>query len=140
MPRQNDPNRYDDLLDLPHPEPKTRPRMTRTDRAAQFSPFAALCGHGDAMAETARLTDQKIEPSEVQAAELNDAFVQIMAHIREKPRVQVTYFVPDARKEGGEYRMSEGCVRRIVGTERILELTDGTKIAFDNMLSIKTYI
>ena len=134
MQQNND--RYDDLLDLPHPDPQTHPRMSRHDRAAQFSPFAALSGHSEAMEETARLTDRKIEPGELQLAELNRAIAEIQAHLREKPQVQISCFVPDARKAGGEYRTIEGRVRRIAEAEQLLELTDGTKIPIDDILSI----
>ena len=64
-------HRYDDLLDLPHPVSQKHPRMSAHDRAAQFSPFAALTGHSAAMEETARLTDRKLELSELQLDELN---------------------------------------------------------------------
>ena len=37
-------HRYDDIIGLPHPEPKRHPRMSVADRAAQFAPFAALIG------------------------------------------------------------------------------------------------
>lgn len=135
--RQNDNDRYDDLIDLPHPYPQTHPRMSRRDRAAQFSPFAALSGHSAAMEETARLTDRKIEPNELQLAQLNAAIAKIQRHIVEKPQAQITYFVPDARKSGGEYRTVTGRVRRIAEAEQYLELTDGTKIPIDDILSIE---
>ena len=137
--RQNDDSRYDDLIDLPHPDPQTHPRMSRHDRAAQFSPFAALSGHSAAMEETARLTDRKIEPGEVQLAELNAAMAEIARRLPEKPQVQITYFVSDARKSGGEYRTITGRVRRIAEAEQHLELTDGTKIPIDDMLSIELH-
>ena len=50
---------YDDIISLPHPTSKRHPRMPIRDRAAIFSPFAALSGHGAAIAETARLTEQR---------------------------------------------------------------------------------
>ena len=55
---------YDDIINLPHPTSARHPRMSLADRAAIFSPFAALVGHGAAIEETARLTDQKIELTE----------------------------------------------------------------------------
>lgn len=58
---------YDDIIDLPRPKSKHEP-MPMSDRAAQFSPFAALTGYGDAIDETARLTDHRIELSEEERA------------------------------------------------------------------------
>ena len=51
--------KYDDMIHLPHPTSSRHPRMSMADRAAQFSPFAALTGHGAAISETARLTDRQ---------------------------------------------------------------------------------
>lgn len=55
---------YEDIINLPHHLSKTRPQMSILDRAAQFSPFAALTGYDDAIHETGRLTDEKIDLSE----------------------------------------------------------------------------
>ena len=129
-------HRYDDLLDLPHPVSQTHPRMSAHDRAAQFSPFAALTGHSAAMEETARLTDRKLEPSELQLEELNANLLYIQSHIREKPAVRITYFVPDARKSGGEYLSKSGRVRRIDEGAQTLLLTDDTRIPLDDILSL----
>ncbi len=130
-------HRYDDLLDLPHPDPRTHPRMSAHDRAAQFSPFAALSGHSAAMDETARLTDQKLEPSELQLEELNANLQSVLAHIREKPAVTITYFVPDKRKSGGEYQTIRARVRRIDEETQTLFLTDDTRIPLDDVLALE---
>lgn len=129
-------HRYDDLLNLPHPVSQTHPRMSAHDRAAQFSPFAALTGHNAAMEETARLTDQKLEPGEQQLEELNANLQAIQAHIREKPAVQITYFVPDARKSGGEYQTIHGRVRHIDEGTQTLFLTDDSRIPLNNILTL----
>jgi len=52
--RYNNPHRYDDIINLPHPEPKTRPRMSLQARAAQFAPFQALSGHAEMIKEAER--------------------------------------------------------------------------------------
>ena len=129
-------HRYDDLLDLPHPVSQKHPRMSAHDRAAQFSPFAALTGHSAAMEETARLTDRKLDLSELQLDELNANLQSIQTHIREKPSVSITYFVPDARKSGGEYLRIEGHVRRIDEETQTLYLTDDTRIPLDDIQSL----
>ena len=129
-------HRYDDLLDLPHPVSQRHPRMSAHDRAAQFSPFAALTRHSAAMEETARLTDRKLEPSELQLEELNANLLAVQAHIREKPAVRITYFVPDARKSGGEYQTISGRVRHIDEATQTLFLTDDTRVPLDDILML----
>ena len=129
-------HRYDDLLDLPHPVSQRHPHMSAHDRAAQFSPFAALTGHGAAMEETARLTDQKLEPSEIQLEELNANLSALQARMREKPAVQITYFMPDARKSGGEYLTVHARVRHIDESTQTLILTDDTRIPLDDILTL----
>ena len=57
---------YDDIINLPHPVSKTHPRMSMIERAAQFSPFAALTGYGDVVKEAGRWTEQKIELDETE--------------------------------------------------------------------------
>lgn len=129
-------HRYDDLLDLPHPVSQRHPHMSAHDRAAQFSPFAALTGHSAAMEETARLTDQKLEPSEIQLEELNANLSALQARIREKPAVQITYFMPDARKSGGEYLTVYARVRRVDEGAQTLILMDDTRIPLDDILTL----
>ena len=92
-------HRYDDLLDLPHPSSARHPRMPMTDRAAQFSPFAALTGYGEGILETARRTDERRELDDQEKAE--------------RPAVRITSFRPDRRKAGGAYLQREGRVRNI---------------------------
>lgn len=70
--------KYDDIIHLPHPEPARHPRMSRQNRAAQFAPFAALTGHEDAIRETARLTENKIQLNEDDAAKLNERIAKIL--------------------------------------------------------------
>lgn len=56
-----DTHRYDDIIHLPHHVSKVHPQMSRYDRAAQFAPFAALSGHGDAIKETQKLMEERME-------------------------------------------------------------------------------
>ena len=67
-------NDYDDIINLPHHVSSTRPQMSMIDRAAQFSPFAALTGYDAAIKETGRLTDEKIELDEEALSNLNMKF------------------------------------------------------------------
>ena len=131
--------KYDDILHLPHHVSPTRPRMTMAERAAQFSPFAALTGHDEAIRETGRVTVGKIELGEDEKAELDQKQRLLLAALErgEQPPVTVTYFQPDQRKEGGEYRTAAGAVKKIDEATGRLYLTDGTSIPFDALWKIE---
>ena len=90
--------KYDDIINLPRPESGKHPRMSLHDRAAQFSPFAALTGHSAAIDETARLTDRKLSLNEERQAELNRMWQYLMEKVKERPRLKITYFVKDEKK------------------------------------------
>lgn len=124
----NNTNRYDDIINLPHPEPTTRPRMTMENRAAQFSPFAALTGYDDATREEARLVDMKQELSEDMKDIIDAKLAVIEQHIKEQPEISVTYFQPDEKKTGGRYTTVSGNVRKLDGVEHVIIMADGTKI------------
>ena len=126
--------KYDDILDLPRPKSKHEP-MPMSDRAAQFSPFAALTGYGDAIDETARLTDRRIELSEEESAEL-DYKQQYLATL-DAPTVTVTYFVPDERKSGGAYVTHTGVLKRVDEVERMVVFKDGLRVPLDEVMDIK---
>ena len=96
-------NKYDKIINLPHHVSSTRPHMSMIDRAAQFSPFAALTGYDAAVRETARLTEQKIELDEYEKAALDQRILLLQEHLKELPEVTITHFVPDERKDGGKY-------------------------------------
>lgn len=106
------------------------------DRAAQFSPFAALTGHGAAINETARYTDRRPEPDEDMLNALNIRFHILSEHIDEIPQISVTYFIPDERKAGGMCVTETGIVRKIREYERILILDSGAEIPLDDILTI----
>ena len=95
--------KYDDIINLPHPDPYKRTRMSLYNRAAQFSPFSALTGHDDAIKETGRLTDGKIELEQDAVEDINRKLTWIKDNINSKPKVTITYFVPDESKSGGRY-------------------------------------
>lgn len=129
---------YDDILDLPHPTSTRHPRMPLSDRAAQFSPFAALSGHGAAIAETARLTDRRIELDEDTKAELDRKQKLLLALIAEQPEITVTWFQPDEKKEGGRYVTTTGRLKRIDEARRILRMADRTAIPLDAIMGIES--
>ena len=127
---------YDDIIELPHPTSTKHSRMPISDRASIFSPFAALTGHGDAIQETARLTEQKMELDEDAKAELDRRQAVLLEHIKEQPEVTIAWFQPDARKDGGAYLTTTGRLKKIDQVERRLFLLDGTKIPLDDVVWI----
>ncbi len=136
MTEERDMHRYDDIIHLPHHQSGTRPHMTLHDRAAQFSPFAALTGYDAAVEEAARLTEQKMELSEEEKAAIGAKLTEIKEHIKERPEVTVTYFVPDERKAGGTYVTVIGIVRRIDDFERVVVMQDQSRIRIDDIAAI----
>jgi len=129
---------YDVIIDLPHHVSATRPRMSMIDRAAQFSPFQALTGYGAAIQETGRLTDQRIELTEDSRAVLDRKQQLLLDNLADRPEVSVTYFVPDERKSGGAYVTVTGQVKKVDEFERLLILTEGTKIPLDDIPDIES--
>lgn len=129
---------YDDIIHLPHHVSKTRPQMSMEDRAAQFSPFAALTGYDAAIQETGRLTDEKVELGEETRAILDRKQRYLAEMIDTKPEITVTYFVPDEKKSGGAYSTVTGFLKRIDEYEREIVLTDGRKIQLDAVLDIES--
>ena len=133
---RSDPHRYDDMVELPHPASQHHPRMPMADRAAQFSPFAALTGHSAAIAETARLTDSHVELEEDEKARV-DARLQILReHLDEQPEVSITYFQPDGKKAGGAYLTATGRVKKIDEYEHAVVMRDMMTIPIDEIIQI----
>ena len=133
----DDPHRYDDMLELPHPVSKEHPRMSLYDRAAQFAPFKALTGYEDDVSEEARLTDQRIDLDENRIERL-DARLQLIAdHLAESPEIAITWFQPDMRKSGGAYRTVMGRVKNVDPTDHTLSLYDGTRIPIEDIYNLE---
>ena len=131
---------YDDIINLPHPTSKRHPRMPIRDRAAIFSPFAALSGHGAAIAETARLTEQKIELDEDTKAELDRRQAVLLEHMDERPELTVTWLQRDEKKDGGAYLTTTGRLKKLRELERSLVLTDGTEIPLEDVVTLESDI
>lgn len=126
-----DKHKYDDIINLPHHQSKTRNHMSMEDRAAQFSPFAALTGHDDAIEETSRLTDYKMELNEDAKEEVNKNLMYIYENINYEPKAKITYFVPDEMKNGGKYVTVTGIVNKIDKYTRTIIMTDMTEMGID---------
>ncbi|ARP50216.1 MULTISPECIES: hypothetical protein [Caproicibacterium] len=127
---------YDDIINLPHHISATRSHMTAIDRAAQFSPFAALTGYEAAIKETARLTDERVELDEYAKDALREKLQIITDRIKEHPEITITYFQPDAKKKGGAYVTAVGSAKKIDEYEQVVVMTDGTVIPIDETISI----
>ncbi len=131
-------HRYDDIIQLPHHVSQKHPPMAMIDRAAQFSPFAALTGLDATLRETARRTDQRIILDEYEQAALDDTLQAVRDALAKKqhPAVEICYFVPDDRKAGGAYRTAAGTVKKMAEFERLLFLEDGTAVPIQEILTI----
>lgn len=127
---------YDDMLHLPHHVSEKHPAMSVHDRAAQFSPFAALTGYDAAVQETARLTDRRIELDEGEKAAIDQRLTLVQERLPEPTEVTITYFVPDKKKAGGAYVSVTGTVKKIDDYERAVVLYDGTSVRIDDILHV----
>jgi len=127
---------YDDIINLPHHQSKTHKPMSREDRAAQFAPFAALTGHGDALRETERLTEEKRYIDENYKSVLNEKMLDIQSKIKSEPLVSITYYIPDTKKDGGKYITITDYVKKIDTYERVVVLKNKTKIKFQDIIDI----
>ena len=114
-------HKYDDIRMLVHHRSRVHPPMSLWDRAAQFSPFAALSGHEDASRKE----------------ELNEQLVWLRKHPDARERVTVTYFRPDAKKAGGAYVTVTGVVKKIDEYEKTLWMEDGTVIAIEELSAVE---
>lgn len=127
---------YDDIINLSRPQYHDLPPMSIHDRAAQFSPFAALVGYDAAVEETARLTDSRREMEEDEINELNRQLSELNKRLSERPRIRVTYFIRDKKKEGGRYASKVGNARTIDQAENRIIFTDGESVPVKDMYSV----
>lgn len=128
---------YEDIINLPRPVQLNRPRMPQASRAAQFAPFAALVGYEESVRETARVTERRIELDEYLKADINVKLLAVADRIREHPLVEITYFRPDPKKEGGAYVTASGSAKKIDQYKRAVVLMDGTAIPIDEIIRVE---
>ena len=129
--------KYAKLLDRPHHESKKHPRMSRLNRAAQFSPFAALTGYDDLIRESARVTHDAQELDEMAVETLNRKLALLSRHLDVAPEIRVTYFKPDEKKAGGEYVSFTGTPVRIDEYGKALIFSDKTVIFMQDIAEIQ---
>ena len=128
---------YSDIINMPHHVSNNRPQMSIRDRAAQFAPFAALTGYDDAVRETARQTNQKIELLDEQVAILNEKILFLIEKIKDDLEITITYFIPDKKKEGGAYTTVKGIVKKIDEYNKLIIMNDGREIMMDSIFDLQ---
>ncbi|MBR0378313.1 MAG: hypothetical protein IJI04_07825 [Lachnospiraceae bacterium] len=131
-------NPYETIINHPHFVSTKYPSMPMEKRAAQFSPFKAMVGYDDEVEEESRFTHSEIFMDENRIEELDERMRTVAGKVSagERPVVTITHFVPDDRKEGGEYVVTEGRVRRIDEITGVLVLTDGRRIEIGRITEV----
>lgn len=130
---------YDDIIDLPHHVSSKHPQMSMQARAAQFQPFAALPGYGDAVNKIERVVEQRITLGEDAQADIDRQLARLAMDETGCLQACFTCFVPDGIKAGGAYEMAVGAVRKLDELNRCIILTDGRVISVDDLLTIKIF-
>lgn len=129
-------DKYDDIINLPHYEPKYHPRMSMYKRSAQFAPFSALVGYDEQVKECSRITDKRLEIDDELKEKISNKLNKINEFIKEYPAVEITYFIPDDKKEGGKYVTEKVNVKRIDFINRFIKLNDNKKIFLDDIIDL----
>lgn len=129
--------KYDDIIDLPHHVSKKHPQMPLSDRAAQFSPFAALTGHHAMIEETERLTEDRAELDQDKQEKIALCLQMLRERAGEKPEAVITFFIPDGKKAGGSYHTISGKVKRVEEYEKRVVMEDGTVIPIKDISGIE---
>ena len=129
--------KYEDMLYLEPPVSKIHRKMSISERAAQFMPFAALTGYEDLIRESSRITQRRIELSEIEIDELKNNLEILHEHEKEKPMIKVIYFLHDLKKNGGSYQTVEKHLHRIDDIEKKIIFKDRTTIQFDDIISVE---
>lgn len=129
--------KYEDIIHLSRPVSEKHARMSMIDRAAQFSPFAALVGYDAAIAETARLTDFRMDLTESAKLALNERLQLLAERVKSSPKIRVTYFLADERKSGGTYVRCTGHVKKVDGYRDRLILLEGLEIPFPDIYELE---
>lgn len=122
---------YEDIINMPHHVSKKHRPMSRSDRAAQFAPFAALTGHDEAIKETARLTENEIELDDYVKEDIDRRLRFLRDNIEKRPFADIVYFCPDKVKMGGRYIQYSGNVIKINETDNTIVFEDGYVISID---------
>ena len=123
---------YDDIIHLSRPVSARHPKMSVSDRAAQFAPFSALTGYDDTVNEVERLTSERIELDEYEKELIDRRLQYLFENIKINPRIKIIYFIHDSKKSGGEYNAVKGTLEKIDDFERKLTVsTEKSKIEIE---------
>ena len=133
-------NKYEDIINMPHHVSRKHPQMSLYARSAQFAPFAALTGYGEAVEETERVTDSKREIDEELKIDLDRKLQWIRENLKNKPKVTFTYFIPDGKKDGGSYQTVTGVVKRIDEYNEKIILEDENEFYISETIDINVDI
>lgn len=127
---------YDDIINMPHHVSEKHPRLSMEQRAAQFAPFAALTGYSDAVKETARVTEDRIELDDEEKDIIDNKLREIQNKLQSNPKATITYFVSDLKKSGGEYVTIIGTIKKIDEYKQCLILNDKSIIPINDIIEI----
>ena len=127
---------YEDIINMPHHVSTKHPKLSMEQRAAQFAPFAALTGYGDAVNETVRFTEDRIELTNEEKNVINSKLQEIENKILNNPKITITYFMPDLKKTGGEYITVIDNVKKIDKHRLCLILNNGKEIPINEIIEI----
>lgn len=129
--------KYEDIINLPRPKSKTRSSMSMINRAAQFSPFAALTGHETAVKETARETENRIELDPYMRDALDHKLEILLGDLKNKPQIKIIHFQADEKKLGGKYIKTSGRIKKIDEYHHIILMSDNRQIPIEDILDIE---
>ncbi len=130
-------SKYADIINMPHHVSRKHPQMSLYARSAQFAPFAALTGYGEAVEETERVTDNKRELDEELKIDLDRKLQWLQENSKDKPKVTFTYFIPDKLKDGGSYQTITGTVKKIDEYNQKIIFEDNREISIYEIIDIK---
>lgn len=128
--------KYDDIINMPHHVSKKHPRMSLENRSAQFAPFAALTGYEEEVEETARTTDKRIEITDEIKNTINMRLKIIQEKLYTKPKVTITYFIPDNKKEGGNYKKVTSNLLKIDKYKQLIILKDKIEVPVNSIIDM----
>ena len=115
--------------------PKSKyPKMSMSDRAAQFAPFAALTGHKEAILEQQRITQAKRILSNEEKLEINEKIIELM---NLKSKCRIIYFEKDRTKSGGQYMESVLSFKRMDELNKTLFFKENIQIQIDDIVDIE---
>lgn len=110
------------------------PKMSMSDRAAQFAPFAALTGHKEAVIEQGRITQEKRILSNEEKLEINEKIVEM---VKLKSKCRIIYFEKDRTKSGGKYLIRVLSFKRIDELNKVLYFKENIQIQIEDIVDIE---